>query len=331
MWHNTLDLMAQHPKADLPTLQRIRAWVTDGVTLDLVSTPECVDHENTFSVLQEADAVRVRIQEYIDFGALVLLPADHPVPYGVQPLHVIIKEGRKPRLVIDLSRNMNAHLEYQYFSYSSVREAVELASPHCWFSKLDLSNCFLSFPLHPSVWPHFIFRFEGQLYQFTSMPFGLSSAPRICTELLSVVAFRLTLEATERNLRFLDDFLLIDQDVVSARASLATAQTVIDAFGLVVNPAKTEGPAQRLAFLGILLDSCAQTLSCTPERLVELRTLLVNAMTSTRMRLTALASLIGKLHFAAHVLPGAPPVHATSARPLLAAHRRSQETSQPLS
>ena len=241
------------------------------------------------------------------FGALVLLPADHPVPYGVQPLHVIIKEGRKPRLVIDLSRNMNAHLEYQYFSYSSVREAVELASPHCWFSKLDLSNCFLSFPLHPSVWPHFIFRFEGQLYQFTSMPFGLSSAPRICTELLSVVAFRLTLEATERNLRFLDDFLLIDQDVVSARASLATAQAVIDAFGLVVNPAKTEGPAQRLAFLGILLDSCAQTLSCTPEHLVELRTLLVNAMTSTRMRLTALASLIGKLHFAAHVLPGARP------------------------
>ena len=62
MWHNTLDLMAQHPKADLPTLQCIRAWVTDGVTLDLVSTPECVDHENTFSVLQEADAVRVRIQ-----------------------------------------------------------------------------------------------------------------------------------------------------------------------------------------------------------------------------------------------------------------------------
>ena len=307
MWHSTLDLMTQHHEADLPTLQRIRAWITDGVTLDLVSTPECIDHENTFSVLQEADAVRVRIQEYIDFGALVLLPADHPLPYGVQPLHVIIKEGRKPRLVIDLSRNMNDHLEYQYFSYSSVREAVELASPRCWFSKLDLSNCFLSFPLHPSAWPHFIFRFEGQLHQFTSVPFGLSSAPRICTELLSVVAFRLTLEATERNLRFLDDFLLIDQDEVSARTSLATAQTVIDAFGLVVNTAKTEGPAQRLAFLGILLDSCAQTLSCTPERLAELHTLLANAVTSTKMRLTALASLIGKLQFVAHVLPGARP------------------------
>jgi hypothetical protein len=307
MWHNTLDLMALQPGADLPLLQRVRAWITDGVTLDLVSTPDCVHHENTFSVSQEQDAVRTRIHEYIAFGAIVALPADHPLPFGVQPLHVIIKEGKKPRLVIDLSRNMNDHLAYLYFRYASIRDAVELASADCWFSKLDLSNCFLSFPLHPSVWPHFIFRFDGQLYQFTSMPFGLSSAPRICTELLSVVAFRLSLEATERNLRFLDDFLLINQDQRSAQAALITAQRVISDFGLVVNPLKTEGPAQQLAFLGILLDSCAQTLSCTPERLSELRSLLNAALASNKIRLPALASLIGKLQFTAQVLPGARP------------------------
>ena len=46
-------------------------------------------------------------------------------------------------------------------------------------------------------------------------------------ELLSVVASRLTLQAIKLNPRFLEDFQLIDQDEVSARASLATAQTVI--------------------------------------------------------------------------------------------------------
>jgi hypothetical protein len=307
MWHRPLDLMSQQPGADLALIQRVRAWITDGVTLDLISTPDCIHHDNTFSVTLEADAVRARIQEYTAFGAIVMLPDDHPLPFGVQPLHVIVKAGKKPRLVIDLSRNMNDHLAYQYFSYASIRDAVELASSQCWFSKLDLSNCFLSFPLHPSVWPHFIFRFEGRLHQFTHLAFGLSSAPRICTELLSVVAFRLSLEATKRNLRFLDDFLLIDQDETSAKASLIAAQRIISEFGLVVNPAKTEGPAQRLAFLGILLDSCAQTLSCTAERLAELRSLLDAALLSTKIRLPALASLIGKLQFAAQVLPGAPP------------------------
>ena len=186
MWRSTLDLMAEQSGADLALLARIRSWITDGVTLDLVSAPECIHHENTFSVIQEEAAVRLRIQEYIAFGAISLLPVDHPLPFGVQPLHVIIKEDKKPRLVIDLSRNLNDDLAYEYFSYTSVQDAVNMASPHCWFSKLDLSNCFLSFPLHPSVWPHFIFRFDGQLHQFTSVPFGLASAPRICTELLSV-------------------------------------------------------------------------------------------------------------------------------------------------
>jgi hypothetical protein len=87
----------------------------------------------------------------------------------VQPLHVIIKPGKKPRLVIDLSRNLNDHLRHERFRYASVLDTIERSFPGCWYGKLDLSNCFLSFPLHLSVLPHFIFRFEGQLYQFLRM------------------------------------------------------------------------------------------------------------------------------------------------------------------
>ena len=181
LWHYTLDCMEQQPGADLHTLQRVRAWITHGVSLDLHAQPAAIDHDNTYSVQIEANAVRKRIQEYIAFEALAPLPEGHPCPYGVQPLHVIIRPDRKPRLVVDLSRNLNDHLVYEYFSYTTVCQAVERATPGCWFSKLDLSNCFLSFPLHSSALPYFIFRFEGQLYQFLRMPFGLSSAPRICT------------------------------------------------------------------------------------------------------------------------------------------------------
>ena len=57
-------------------------------------------------------------------------------------------------------------------------------------------------------------------------------------------------------------------------------------FGLVVNPEKTEGPSQRIAFLGILLDSTQQTLECTEERLAELRSLLSSALQATSIRLS---------------------------------------------
>jgi hypothetical protein len=299
--------MAQQPDADSATLRQVRGWISSGVTLNFVSPPAVVDHENTFSVLEHAVEVRGRIQEYIAFEAIVPLPADHPRPFGIQPLHVIIKPAKKPRLVIDLSRNLNDHLEYQYFSYSSVRDAMELSSQDCWYGKLDLTNCFLSFPLHPSALPHFIFAFEGRLYQFVRMPFGLSSAPRICTQLLSVVEFALQQAGIAALVRYLDDFLLIALSRAASQHALTEAQRIIASFGLVVNPDKTEGPAQRIAFLGIQLDSIARTLSCTPDRIAELRRFLTEALTMHQLPLPFLATLIGKLSFASQVLPGARP------------------------
>jgi hypothetical protein len=135
LWHSTIDLMEREDGADINQLDRIRRWITSGVTLELLTPPACIDHDNTFSVVQHADAVRARIQEYIAFEAITPLSADHPCPFGIQPLHVIIKAGKKPRLVIDLSRNLNDNLEYEYFSYSSVREAAELSTPNCWYGK----------------------------------------------------------------------------------------------------------------------------------------------------------------------------------------------------
>ena len=89
--------------------------------------------------------------------------------------------------------------------------------------------------------------------------------------------------------------------------ALRRAEATISAYGLVVNPDKTEGPAQRIAFLGIMLDSVQQTLSCTPERLDELRSLLRQAECAPAIKLSALETLIGKLSFATQVLPGARP------------------------
>lgn len=307
MWHDTLNRMARLPGARCDILRDIAGWVEFGVQLDLVTVPQPVTHSNTLSVLHNADLVRVRLQEYIEFGAVVPLPDNAQCPFGVQPLHVIIKPGKKPRLVIDLSRNLNSHLRYEYFSYASVRDAAELSTPGCWYGKLDLSNCFLSFPLHVSAIPHFIFRFDGRLFQFVRMPFGLASAPRICTLLLSVVAHRMAVDGIDRLVRYLDDFLFITETRESMAATLSLAQQLFSDFGLLVNTEKTEGPAQRLSFLGIQLDSVAQTLSCTADRLVEIRTLLTSAMDTPRIKLSFLASLIGKLQFAASVLPGARP------------------------
>ena len=288
-------------------LEAIERFIHEGISLDLETIPEAADLPNTPSVHTEAAAVRARLQDYMSIGAVELMDSRVVPPHGIQPLHVIIKEKKKPRLVIDLSRNLNDHLRYEYFSYSSIDNGVEAAWPGCWFGKLDLSNCFLSFPLHPDFYKFFYFRFENKLYRFVRMPFGLAPAPRICTQLLSVPSFALT-QAGCRHVRYLDDFLFIAHSKDELEETLRKAQAIFASLGLVVNAEKTEGPLQRISFLGVLIDSVECVTACTEERLRELRKLLVQAsQPNTLIRRGQLESLVGKLSFAAKVLPGARP------------------------
>ena len=172
-------------------LDELEQHIRHGISLPLTTEPSPIHFANTTTVSDHHELVAERIAEYISIGAIQALPSDSPPPLLVQPLHVIIKEGKKPRLVIDLSRNLNQLLPQTSFHYASVQDAVHLSTPDCFYSKLDISNCFLSFPLHPSTYKYFVFQFDHKYYQFVRLPFGLSTAPRVCTLLLSVIQFKL--------------------------------------------------------------------------------------------------------------------------------------------
>ncbi len=286
-------------------VSELSAHILFGVSLPFETQPSPIVFNNTHSVTLHIDEVRQTLSEYIEFGAVERVPADPP-PTIVQPLHVVIKPNKAPRLVIDLSRNLNHHLPYTYFSYSSVSTAVSHASQGCWFAKLDITKCYLSFPLDPAVHHHFTFSLDHEYYRFTHMPFGLSSAPRICTQLLGVVAWHMKQHGVDP-VRYLDDFLFIADTREECQVMLDKAIAILAMYGLMVNPNKTAGPSQVIIFLGIELDSINMTMRCTEERLEELISLLSLASTRSTTRVHQLESLIGKLSFAAQVLPGARP------------------------
>lgn len=304
-WVQTIHLMASAGYLPADWLADIHSYITNGVSVRLHSLPPPAVYRNSPSVDLHRQEVRIRLREYIDWGAVVELDF---APRRIQPLLVVIKAGRKPRLCIDLSRNLNDFVSVPHFSYASVSSAVDLSSLGCYYVKLDLSNCFLSFPLDPASVEHFCFSFDGRYYAFTRMPFGYSAAPFICTLLLSVIEFDLVQRQGLTLVRYLDDFLIVAPSADVAHRQLSTALATFAHYGLVVNPSKTEGPAQVITFLGVQLDSIHMTLSVTEERVVELRDLIGSFLASSiRCSSIAILSLVGKLSFAAACLPGARP------------------------
>lgn len=298
-------------------LDELEHHINFGISLPLIEQPSSIHFSNTTTVSEHHQLVAERISEYISIGAIQVVQFDSTdcsdsssVPILVQPLHVIIKEGKKPRLVIDLSRNLNQLLPHTTFHYASVQDAVRLSTPNCFYSKLDISNCFLSFPLHPSTYKYFVFQFDHQYYQFVRLPFGLSTAPRICTLLLSVIQFKLEQQHDIKMVRYLDDFLFISNTYSTSSQHLATAIQTCEQFGLVVNAKKTEGPSQHMQFLGIQLNSVACTLSISSERIDEMNTLLLqhfHTPSSTPVRVKQIMSFVGKLSFVSQVLPSSRP------------------------
>lgn len=304
-WSNSINDMQNSGLFRESEIHEISEYIFYGITLPLSELPKPITFENTKSVYMHLDEVRNTLKEYMEFGAVEEIDPP-PEPQLIQPLHVVLKPGKAPRVCIDLSRNLNNLIPAKHFHYSSVESAVKKSKPNCWYAKLDISKCYLSFALAPSVRKYFTFSLDGKFYRFTRLPFGLSTGPRVCTLLLSVIAYELE-KAGIDVVRYLDDFLFIADTKLECANMLTQAINIFQSFGLVINHAKTAGPAQQITFLGILIDSVNCTVECTQERIDELLLLSEQFQTKTIVRERSIESLIGKFSFAAVVLPGARP------------------------
>ena len=274
-----------------------------GVSFDLTGEPLHVQLDNTPAVTKHMPMCLERAKYYMDIAALEILETK---PDIVQPLHVVTKTGRKPRLVLDLSRNLNDLLDHDSFKPQRFQDAVDASTPGCFYGKMDLSDCFLSFPVSENARRFLSFELGGQYYRFRRLPFGLSSAPLWCHRFMEVIDCELT-RLGVRFVRYTDDFLLIGESRAAVRAAMRTTRSVLEEHGLRINDKKTEGPTQVITFLGLGLNSLTQTIHVPADKVAELKSIIGSTIRKERVSKWQLQSLVGKFSFAATALPGARP------------------------
>lgn len=288
---------------DKTELHEVQTALSEGVKLDLKQDPQVVILPNTPAVRRNLNMCKERIRYYQDLGAVEAL--DY-TPSLLQPLHVVDRPGRKPRMVLDLSRNLNDLISYDSFHMKSVRDAVKISHPGCFYGKMDISDCFLSFPVHPDSQQFLAFELDHQSYRFKRLPFGLCSAPLWTDRFLRCIDYALKKQGL-KHIRYCDDFLFVADSPAELEASMTAALDILQRHGLVVNPDKTEGPSQSITFLGIGIDSTEQVLFLPQEKVVELRQVALDMASRASTKLRHLQSLIGKFSFAASVMPGSRP------------------------
>ena len=131
-------------------------------------------------------------------------------------LFLIPKKDGSSRPVVNL-KALNKFITRKKFKMEGAHFLRDLLRPGDWMASIDLKDAYFSVTMAQQDRKLLRFSWQGQMYEFQCLPFGLSSAPRVFTKLLKPVTALLR----QRGLRlilYLDDMLLMAQSKFELKA-----------------------------------------------------------------------------------------------------------------
>lgn len=271
----------------------------------------------TFSA-EDAVLVDQEVQSLLAKGAIArTLP--HPRGF-ISNLFLVDKADGGQRPVINL-REFNEWLVYRHFKMEGIHLLQDLLRPGDWMARLDLKEAYLSISIFPPHRRFLQFHWGNQTYEFTTLPFGLSSALWCFTKVLRPVVERLRALGIRLTV-YLDDILLMAQCPRTLSQQLHTAVNLLQGLGFVINETKsTLVPSQMGILLGFCIESVVATFSLPSRKVTKIRHEIQRALSKPCISLRQVARIVGLLSSSIQaIFPG--PLHYWALQRMKADHLR---------
>ena len=151
---------------------------------------------------------------------------------------------------VEASRRLKQAQHVEKFKMETPESIRTSLIPVEWVSSIDLSDAYLHIPIHPSSRKYLRFCYKAQVFQFTSLPFGLATALQVFTMIVKEVK----LMALSRGLRihqYLDDWLIRSQSQEEAQVNTQAVVDLTQSLGWIINQEKSKlKPTQVFSFVG---------------------------------------------------------------------------------
>jgi len=235
------------------------------------------------------------VKELLAKGAICRIETGTPGYYS--RIFVVPKPNGTMRPVLDL-RDLNTHLRKVHFKMETFSSILPILRPKDWMVKFDLKDAYLHVPMATSAQRYMQFVWEGQAYRCQAMLFGLTSAPRTFTKLMSVLMSHLRAKGI-RLVFYLDDILLLAcsrEEAIRVRDLVAD---ILKVSGLTINSAKSVlDPAQEVIFLGLHVSTLTMVVSLPQAKLHDIRKLAGKLVKLSKISLRTLSRFLGKVQAA---------------------------------
>ena len=128
-----------------------------------------------YAVLNRQSALSTAIQDLLLKGAVDTIQKPNSF---YSRLFLVPKPGNHWRPVIDLSC-LNKFLAVPKFKMETPESIRTFLRRNEWVTSIDLTDAYLHILIHPQLQKYLRFCHNGVAHQFTSLPFGLATAPLI--------------------------------------------------------------------------------------------------------------------------------------------------------
>lgn len=183
------------------------------------------------------------------------------------------KKNGEYRMILNLKK-FNESVEYHHFKMDTLESVLNLIKPNSCSASVDLRHTYYSVPIAEQYQKYLRFIWKDCIYQYTCLPNGLASAPRLFTKLMKVVYATLRrMGHVNIPVGYIDDSLLVGDTFEECKQNVHDTVKLVTDLGFIVHEDKSVFvPSKKLQFLGFLIDTEKMIITLTQEkkdRLVE--------------------------------------------------------------
>ncbi|KAJ1135717.1 hypothetical protein NDU88_002152 [Pleurodeles waltl] len=264
-------------KAD-SALERFKenSWVTSivgkGYALPFREFPPSIQPRPSYCSEEHLLLLEQEVQVLLSKGAVELVPEQERGQGCYSRYFLIPKKDGRLRPILDL-RILNWFLKQEKFKMLTLAQVLLALNDGDWMVSVDLQDAYFHIPILKSHRRYLRFVVESQHFQFAVLPFDLTSAPRVFTKVMSVVAAELRRKGIAI-FPYLDDWLIKAKDPELVLHHLQSTTQLLFDLGFSVNVPKSHlEPSQRLLFIGAVLDTTLGRAFPPPQRIRDIQAL----------------------------------------------------------
>lgn len=212
----------------------------------------------------------------------------------ISDIFLVPKKDGYMRFILNLKK-FNKFVHAEHFKLEDIRIAIKLLNKNDYMTTIDLKEAYFCIPIHKDHQKYLRFYYNGILYGFTALPFGLSSSPYIFTKILQPVMALLRAQG-HKSVRYLDDILCIGNSKYSCLKNTCTTLRYLQDLGFVINAKKSNlEPKMSCKFLGFVLNSNLMIIEIPEDKRHKLYNLIIKIIHTKSITIRDFSRFLGSL------------------------------------